>query len=176
MCKLITANSVIGNINQDKKLREEYQALCQKDACERIMISRLESQRVRMRKTTNKGTDIALILAQGTVLKKGDVVFLRKDKIITIEIEPENVAVLTLKLDDTQDHERLALAVRIGHKLGNLHRPIKVEGEKIYVPIQADTEIELLNKIFESTHDYLDITQGKIVFEPDEGLLEHEHK
>lgn len=176
MFKLITANSVIGNINQDKKLREEYQALCQKDSCERIMISRLESQRVRMRKTTNKGTDIALTLAQGTILKKGDVVFLAKDKIITIEIEPENVAVLTLKLDDTQDRVSLALAIRIGHTLGNLHRPIKVEGEKIYVPIQADTEIELLNKIFEPTHDYLDITQDKIVFEPDEGLLEHEHK
>jgi urease accessory protein len=174
--KLITANSVIGNINQDKKLREEYQTLCQKDSCEKIMISRLETQRVRMRKTTNKGTDIALILAQGTVLKKGDVVFLTKDKIITIEIEPENVAVLTLKLDDAQDHEKLTLPIRIGHILGNLHRPIKVKGEKIYVPIQAETEIELLNKIFESIHNYIDITQDKIVFEPDEGLQKHEHK
>lgn len=173
---MITANSVVGNINQDKILREEYQALCQKDLCERITISRLETQRVRMRKITNRGTDIALILAQGTALKNGDVVFLTKDKIIIVEVEPENVAVLTLKLDNIQERDLFALAIRIGHTLGNMHRPIKVEGEKIYVPIQAETEIELLNKIFQSTHDYLDITQDKIIFEPDEGLMEHEHK
>lgn len=175
---MITSNSVFGNISQDKKLQEEYQALCQKDLCERITINRLETQRVRMRKITNKGTDIALILAQGTVLKNGDVVFLTKDKIIIVEIEPEKVAVLTLKLklNKTQNRDLFALAIRIGHTLGNMHRPIKVEGEKIYVPIQAETEIELLNKVFKSTHDYLDITQDEIIFESDEGLMKHEHR
>jgi urease accessory protein len=148
--------------------------LCQKDSCERIIISRLESQRVRMRKTTDKGTDIGLILAQGTVLRNGDVVYAAKDKIIVVEIEPENVAVLTFK-SGAQDRDLFAVAVKIGHTLGNMHRPIKVNGEKIYVPIQADTEIELLNKIFEPVHDHLEITKAKIVFEPEEGMRTHEH-
>jgi len=173
---LITANSVIGNINKDGKLREEYQAFCQKDLCEKLMVSRLESQRVRMRKTTDKGTDIGLVLAYGTVLRNGDIVYLTKDKIIIVEIEAENVAVLSLKKDYSRDYDPFALAVRIGHALGNLHRPIKVIGETIYVPIQADTEIELLNKILEPMHHHLDITKGKIVFEPDEGMQTHEHK
>jgi urease accessory protein len=173
---LITAISVIGNINTNEKLREEYQAFCRKDLCEKIMISRIESQRVRMRKMTDKGTDVGLVLAQGTVLRNGDVIYLTKDKIITVEIEPEIVAVLTFKPDDIQNHDLFALAVRIGHALGNLHRPIKVDEERIYVPIQADTEIELLNKIFEAMHDHLEISKAKIVFEPEEGMQTHEHK
>lgn len=129
---------------------------------------------MRMRKTTDKGTDIGLILAQGTVLRNGDVVYAAKDKIIVVEIEPENVAVLTFK-SGAQDRDLFAVAVKIGHTLGNMHRPIKVNGEKIYVPIQADTEIELLNKIFEPVHDHLEITKAKIVFEPEEGMRTHEH-
>jgi urease accessory protein len=173
---LIIANSVIGNINKDKKLHEEYQVFCQKGLCEKIMVSRLESQRVRMRKTTEKGTDIGLVLAQGMVLKNGDVVYLTEEKIIIVEIEPESVAVLSFKSDDSRGHDLFALAVRIGHSLGNLHRPIKVVGETIYVPIQADTEIDLLKKIFEPLQHHLDIAKDQIVFEPEEGMQTHEHK
>jgi urease accessory protein len=169
-------NSVIGNINKDKKLHEEFQVFCEKGVCEKIMVSRLESQRARMRKKTNKGTDIGLILEQGTTLRNGDVVYKTKDKIIVVELEPEEVAVLSLKNDDSQDYPLFALSVRIGHALGNLHRPIKIVGSTIYLPIQADTEIELLNKIFEPLHHHLDITKAKIVFEPEEGIQTHEHK
>jgi urease accessory protein len=139
------------------------------------MVSRLESQRARMRKTTDKGTDIALILEQGTALRNGDVVYKTKDKIIFVEIEPEEVAVLSIKHDNSHD-SLFGLAVKIGHALGNLHRPIKVIGETIYLPIQADTEIELLNKIFEPLRHHIDITKAKIVFEPEEGMQTHEHK
>jgi urease accessory protein len=173
---LITVDNIIGNINKDKKLREEFQLLCEKDSCERIMVSRLESHRVRMRKITDKGTDIGLILPKGKILKNGDVIYLAKDKIIIIKIEPENVAVLSFKSEDSRDFNLFGLAVRIGHALGNLHRPIKVVGTTIYLPIQADTEIELLNRIFEPMHHHLDITKDKIVFEPEEGTHTHEHQ
>jgi len=175
MKKLITINSVIGNIKRDKKLQENYTALCQKGLCEKIVISRLESQRVRMRKTTDKGTDAGLSFAPGTVLRNGDVVYQTEVKMIVVELEPENVAVLTLKRDDAEEHDLFEVAVRIGHAIGNLHRPIKIEGEKIYLPIQAQTEIELLKKIFAPIHDHLSITQEKIIFETDEGLQTHEH-
>lgn len=173
---MITIDKVIGNINGDKKLHEDFQMLCEKDSCEKIMVSRLESQRVRMRKITDKGTDVGLVLSKGTVLKNGDVVYLTKDKIIIIEIEPEDVAVLNFKLEDSRDFDLFRLAVRIGHVLGNMHRPIKVVGKTIYIPIQADTEIELLNKIFEPMHHHLDIAKDRIIFKPEEGTHTHEHK
>jgi urease accessory protein len=171
---LITADSVIGNITKDDKLGDEYNMLCQRGLCEKIVISRLESQRVRMRKTTNKGTDVGLTLAPGTVLRNGDIIYLTKEKMIVVEIEPENVAILSLR-SVVDDHELFATAVRIGHALGNLHRPMKIDGVKIYVPIQADTEIELLHKIFENVRVHLEIARTKIVFEAEEGMPTHEH-
>lgn len=171
---MITVDSVIGNITKDDKLCDEYNMLCQNGLCEKIVISRLESQRVRMRKTTNKGTDVGLTLAPGTVLRNGDIIYLKKEKMIAVEIEPENVAVLSLKPSE-DNHELFATAVRIGHALGNLHRPMKIDGVKIYVPIQADTEIELLHKIFENVHVNLEITKTKIIFEAEEGMPTHEH-
>jgi urease accessory protein len=172
---LITINSIIGNIKKDKKLQEDYKSLCQKGLCEKIVVSRLESQRVRMRKTTDKGSDTGLSFTQGTVIRNGDVVYMTEAKMIVVEVEPEDVAVLTLKRDDAKDNDLFELAVRIGHAIGNLHRPIKIEGEKIYLPIQAQTEIELLKKIFAPINDHLSIRQDKIVFETDEGLQTHEH-
>lgn len=171
---MITVNSIVGNIHKDKKLYEENQIMCQKNLSEKIVISRLESKRVRMRKTSNKGTDVGLILALGTVLKNGDIVYLTKDKIIVVEIKPENVAVLTVKRN-IQNNDLFELAIKIGHTLGNLHRPIKVNERKIYVPIQADSELELLNRIFSKIRDHIDITKEKVVLEPEEGTEIHEH-
>jgi urease accessory protein len=127
-----------------------------------------------MRKTTDKGTDVGITLEPGTILRNGDVLYHSTDKIITVELEPENVAVLTFKRE-TADDELFEVAVKIGHAIGNLHRPIKVEGEKVFLPIQADSEIELLNKVFAHILDHLTITKDRMVFEPDEGLYTHEH-
>ncbi len=173
---MITVDTIIGNIDKDKKLREEFKMFCDEASCEKIMISRLESQRVRMRKITDKGTDVGIILPKGTILKDGDVIHQTKDKMIIIEIEPEDVAVLSFNAEDSQDYNLFGLAVRIGHALGNMHRPIKVVGKTIYIPIQADAEIELLNRIFEPMKHHLHITKDKIIFEPEEGTHTHEHK
>jgi urease accessory protein len=172
---LISVATVLGNVRKDEKLREEYQALCKKGQCEKITVSRLESRRARMRKTTDKGTDVGMTLEPGTILRNGDVIYHSNDKMITVELEPENVAVLTFKRENAEEDELFEVAVKIGHAIGNLHRPIKVEGEKVFLPIQADSEMELLNKTFAHILDHLTITKDKMVFEPEEGLYTHEH-
>jgi urease accessory protein len=68
---LITIDSVLGNIKKDNNLGQKYDEMCVSSACETIKISRWESERVRMRKTSDKGTDIALTLPQGTHLRHG---------------------------------------------------------------------------------------------------------
>jgi urease accessory protein len=96
------------------------------------------------------------------------------DKMITIELEPENLAVVEVK-DNIDEHDAVQLPVAIGHAIGNLHRPIKLEGRKIYFPIQTDSEIEMFKKIFGRVLDHLEISQAKMVFEPEEGMDIHEH-
>ena len=145
--------------------------------CESIRINRMEAQRVRMRKTSSKGTDIALTLAPGTKLRHGDVLMVANDKMITVELEPENVAVIQIKNNIHEHHndDPIQVPVTIGHAIGNLHRPIKLEGRKIYFPIQTDSEIEMFKKIFSTLSDHLEISRTKMVFEPEEGVDVHEH-
>lgn len=171
---MITADSVIGNINRDQKLKEKYEEMCKRKLCETIKISRLESQRVRMRKTSDKGTDIALTLVQGTKLRHCDVVMLTEDKMVVVEIEPENVAMIEIK-DNIHEDDIVEIPVRVGHTIGNLHRPIKLEGNKIYFPIQADTELEMFKKLFAPINDHLEIKKTMMVFEPEEDTEVHEH-
>jgi urease accessory protein len=171
---LITIDSVIGNINKNINLNEKYMEMYHKKVCEVVKISRLESQRVRMRKTSNKGTDIALILPQGTQLRHGDVIMVTEEKMVIVEMEPENVAVIEIK-DNVRNHDIIEIPVRVGHTIGNLHRPLKLEGNKIYFPIQADSELEIFRKLFAPIAEHLEINSTKMVFEPEEGTEIHEH-
>jgi urease accessory protein len=171
---MITIDSVIGNMYHDSDLRKRYAEMSSKSLSEFIKINRTEAQRVRMRKTSSKGTDIAVTLTPGTKLRHGDVLLIANDKMIIIELEPENVAVIEMK-DNIHENDIVQLPARVGHAIGNLHRPIKVEGRKIYFPIQADQEIDMFKKIFAPVLDHLEISQAKIVFEPEEGMDIHEH-
>jgi urease accessory protein len=171
---MITFNSIIGNLYHDSNLRKRYEEMSSQSLCESIRINRMEAQRVRMRKRSSKGTDIALTTTPGTRLRHGDVLMAGNDKMITIELEPENLAVVEVK-DNIHEHDAVQVPVTIGHAIGNLHRPIKLEGRKIYFPIQTDSEIEMFKKIFGRLLDHLEITQAKMVFEPEVGTDVHEH-
>ena len=173
---MITVSSIIGNIKKDTNLGQKYDEMCRTASaeCETIKISRLESERVRMRKTSDKGTDVALTLPQGTHLKHGDVLLLAENKMLVVEIEPENVAMLEIK-GNLDDDDIIRLPVTVGHTIGNLHRPIKIEENKIYFPIQADSEIDMFRKLLGSANEHIKITNTKIVFEPDEAMNIHEH-
>ena len=171
---MITINSIIGNIYHDENLRKRYEDMSSQSLCESIRINRIEAQRVRMRKRSSKGTDIALTTTPGTRLRHGDVLMAGNDKMITIELEPENLAVVEVR-DNIHEHDAVQVPVTIGHAIGNLHRPIKLEGRKIYFPIQTDSEIEMFKKTFGRLLDHLEITQAKMVFEPEEETDVHEH-
>lgn len=127
----------------------------------------MEAHRVRMRKPTDRGSDVAIILPAGSILSHGDVVALSKDRMIVVEIEPEDVAVITVRPKDFR------AAVLIGHIIGNLHRPVKVEGKKIMLPIQADDEIKFLKWQLSHVASGIRITKSKMVFEPE--VESHEH-
>src|SRR6478752_6469417 len=92
---MITVNSILGNV-KDAQFADQYEQLSRINSCEVIRIQRSESQRVRMRKTSDKGTDIAFTLPQGIQIRHKDVVLSSPNKMIIIEIEPESVATISL--------------------------------------------------------------------------------
>lgn len=171
---MITIESVVGNIHRDHSLRRRYDEMSSRSLSEAVRISRTESQRVRMRKVSSKGTDVAITLPSGTKLRHGDVLLLANDRMITLELEPENVAMVEVRENIHQD-DLVEVPVRIGHTIGNLHRPIKTEGRKIYFPIQTDAEIEMFRKMFGPLLDHLTISNTRMVFEPAEGMDVREH-
>lgn len=171
---MITINSISGNIHHDENLRKRYEDMSSRSLCESIRINRMEAQRVRMRKRSSNGTDIAITLTPGSKLRHGDVLMIESDRMVIVELEPENLAVMQVK-DNIHEHDAVQVPATIGHAIGNLHRPIKIEGRTIYFPIQADSEIEMFKKIFGGLLEHVEITQTKMVFEPEEGTDVHEH-
>jgi urease accessory protein len=170
---MININSIVGNIRDDDKLTLKYRVMSENRLSEIVQISRTEAGRVRMRKTSDKGNDVAIALPQNTHLRNGDVLLLTADRMIVVEITPEKVAVVSFKTI-TDDH-LFETAVRVGHTIGNLHRPIRLEDNKIFIPIQADSELDLLRKLFGQAVEHVEISSTNIVFEPEEGTGMHEH-
>jgi urease accessory protein len=171
---LIRVDSVLGNINKDKELKKKYDEMTVRKASETIKISRLESPRVRMRKLSDKGTDVALTLPPGTRLKHGDIIILTENKMVVVGMEPEEVIMIEIR-DNIHKDDIVEVTARIGHTIGNLHKPIRLEVNKIYFPIQADTELEIFKKLLEPFNQYLDIKKTTMVFEHEDGAGMHEH-
>ncbi|HYY68085.1 MAG TPA: hypothetical protein VE572_07045 [Nitrososphaeraceae archaeon] len=171
---MIQINKIVGNINSDSGLYEKYQDMLRKDKVEKIQVSRLEADRIRMRKVSNKGTDLALTLAPGSHIYDGDVVLLAEERMVIAKRETENVAIVTLN-NDASTQQILDTAVKLGHIIGNMHRPIKVANNKVYFPIQSDSEIELFKKLLYNLRENIDIKTENIIFEPDLGYDIHGH-
>ena len=175
---MLTIDNIIGNIYNNDKLVTSFKEFVSKQQDETFLITRPESQRQRMRKVSNKGTDIALNLHPGSHhLIHGDVLLLHDNQIVVVKIEPENVLQVEI-LKDTlinNNDSQLQIPVQIGHTIGNLHRPIKLDGPRIIFPVQAESEIEMFRKLFHPFHHHIEIQSKMIVFEPDETMNVHEH-
>jgi urease accessory protein len=148
--------------------------MLKKDKVEKIQVSRLEADRVRMRKVSNKGTDLAVTLVPGSHICDGDVVLLAEERMVIAKRDTENVAIVTLN-NDASTQQILDTAIKLGHIIGNMHRPIKITSNKVYFPIQSDSEIQLFKKLFYTLKQNIDITIKNIIFEPDSGFDIHGH-
>jgi len=171
---MIHINKIIGNINFDSHLNDKYKDMMKNGRVEKIEITRLESDRTRMRKTSDKGTDLALVIDAGSHINDGDVVLLTEDKMVIAIRVSENVATISLKGIMSED-QLFKTAIKLGHTIGNMHRPIKITNGKISFPIQAQSEIELFQKLLSNLKDNIDIKNENIIFEPEDGYNIHEH-
>lgn len=171
---MIHIDKIIGNINSDSHLKDKYQDMLRRDHVERIEITRLESERSRIRKVSDKGTDLALIMIPGSHINDGDVLLLTEEKMVIAKRISENVAIISLKGDISAD-QLFERVIKLGHTIGNMHRPIRVANGKIYFPIQSESEIELFQKLLFNLRDNLDIKSENIIFEPDPGYDIHGH-
>lgn len=163
---MLTITSISGNIFHDRG----YESL-KTGNFERLKISRSELEKSRIRRLTDKGTDVGLALSSGEILHHGDVLS-NNEKTIVIEQLPEKVISIRLRNEKTS---RVDLLVLIGHIIGNRHRPISIKNDIVSFPIQADSELEVFEKLFYDIINDVELSIEEMIFNPHTGARVHDH-
>ncbi|MGA2517942.1 MAG: urease accessory protein UreE [Thermodesulfobacteriota bacterium] len=102
-----------------------------------IVLGWEERRKPRQRLTTKKGSEIALALPTGTILKDGDILYLDDRCYVTVEEAKEDVIVIS--------PEDMAEGAAIAYEIGNRHLPISIENGTIATPQNLQME-EFLKK------------------------------
>jgi len=130
-------------------------------ASEQLVLPFELRQRSRLRATTVSGTELALLLPRGTVLRDGDRLRAVNGLIVAVQAAAESVS--TARSDD------VAQFARVCYHLGNRHMPLQVgEGWLRYL---ADHVLDRM-----VTELGLTVVHEQAVFEPEAGAYhQHEH-
>ena len=165
---MLIVNTILGNIYKDSKLAKKIEDAIQRGKFRRLILSRTEMEKSRLRKKTEDGFDVGLALDWGTKLQHGDIIS-ESTEIILIEQLPEKILIVKFRENDK------ALFLLIGHIIGNRHRPISIKNECISFPIHDDSEMELFERLFHEVIDKIDLSIEEQRFIPHVSMDVHEH-
>ena len=165
---MLIVNTVLGNIYKDDQLAKKIEDSKKQGKFRRLLLSRIEMEKTRLRKKTDDGFDIGFILEPGTKLQHGDVIS-ESDETILIEQLPEKILVVKFK------ENRKDLFLLVGHIIGNRHRPISIRNETISFPIHDDSEMELFERLFHEVIHEIDLSIDEQRFSPHTSMDVHEH-
>ena len=141
---MLLANAISGNLHASKRVAGMWRRAESSGAAERLFMTRTDMDKVRIRRKTDKGTDIGIVLERWIRLRHGDVLDVG-GKVILIEQMPEQViSVFVRKASAAKTAKAAFLA---GHAIGNRHRPIAVGKGKVSFPIQDPSELHLFQSL-----------------------------
>ena len=165
---MLIVNTVLGNIYKDDQLAKKIEDSKEQGKFRRLLLSRIEMEKTRLRKKTDDGFDIGFVLEPGTKLQHGDVIS-GSNETILIEQLPEKTLVVKFK------ENRKDLFLLVGHIIGNRHRPISIRNETISFPIHDDSEMELFERLFHEVINEIDLSIDEQCFIPHTSMDVHEH-
>ncbi|PXF27666.1 MAG: Urease accessory protein [Thaumarchaeota archaeon] len=165
---MLIVNTVLGNIYKDDQLAKKIEDSKEQGKFRRLLLSRIEMEKSRLRKKTDDGFDIGFILEPGTKLQHGDVIS-ESDETILIEQLPEKTLTVKFKQNDKN------LFLLVGHIIGNRHRPISIRNETISFPINDNSEMELFERLFHEVIHEIDLSIDEQRFIPHTSMDVHEH-
>ncbi len=160
---MLSQTAIVGNI-----FTENGSQILKGKPYEKLQIERHDLEKNRLPRTTDKGTDIAIALERGARLHHGDILK-NGESLVVIEQAPEKVITVRTKEDS---HDTLVL---LGHIIGNRHRPISLEGRSVTFPIQAESELEVFERLFEPIIGKIEMRVEEKIYLPDERMNVHEH-
>lgn len=164
--------SVVGNIHKSMLLSKEYRKMKAAGKSETMSLSRADMQRMRLRRKTDSGSDVGIIMQPDAWLKDGDVLVFTKEKFVVVRQLREKV--LSVKVREHDPVGTAEVSALVGHAIGNRHRPIAVDGRTITFPIMADSELEVFQRLLPMGSVRLKIEEK--VFQPSGVTISnHEH-
>ncbi len=129
-------DGIVGNIDDDPDLAAEIDAHEAADTLETAVLDHTERKRSRLRVTTDAGTDLGVLVDQPE-LTAGDVLVLDDEHAVVVAFEEREAFVIEFSTAETA----VATGVELGHRIGNQHWDLAVDGATIYVPVDADRAI-----------------------------------
>jgi urease accessory protein len=160
---VLTSASIVGNI-----FTENGSQIIKEKVFEKLHISRNDLEKNRLRRTTDRGTDISIVLERNSKLHHGDILK-HEENFIIIYQTPEKVITVKTKEDSFE------LQVLLGHIIGNMHRSISLEGRTVTFPIQAESELDIFKRLFTPIIEKIDMNTEEKVYKPDSRMNVHEH-
>ena len=160
---MLSSVSIVGNI-----FTENGSHILKEKTFEKLQISRNDLEKNRLRRTTDKGTDVSIVLERGSKLQHGDILN-HSESFIVIYQTPEKVITIKTKEDSFE------LMVLLGHIIGNRHRPISLEGRTVTFPIQAESELEVFQRLFTPIIGKIEMSIEEKIYMPDQRMNVHEH-
>ena len=160
---MLSSVSIVGNI-----FTENGSQIIKEKVFEKLQISRYDLEKNRLRRTTDKGTDISIVLERGSKLQHGDILN-HGESFIVIYQTPEKVITVKIKEDSFE------LLVLLGHIIGNRHRPISLENRSVTFPIQAESELEIFERLFAPIIEKIEMSVEEKIYIPDQRMNVHEH-
>ena len=131
---MIRVDGVVGSTD-DPDLADEIAAHDERGTLETVTLDSADRRKSRLRVATDAGTDLG-VLVDKPELAAGDVLVCDDDRAVVVAFESREAFVIELP-----DSSRPAATVELGHRIGNQHWDIAVEGRTVYVPVEADRAI-----------------------------------
>ncbi len=136
---MIIIENILGNIGDP-----EWTSRLDAANVDLLQVGQWEAQKSRFRKSTAKGTEVAVALDRGTYIRDGDVLLwdAQAATAVVAQIDMREVMVVHLEsLARLPPDIAMRTCVELGHAMGNQHWPALVKGGLVYVPLTVDRKV-----------------------------------
>ncbi len=113
----------------EPELGERLHELQHRGAVEYLVLEREDTQRRRLRATTDKGTECAIALPRSQKLANGAVLLLEAGRAIVVRMKEERWLALAPR--------DVPAAIELGYFAGNMHWRVSVDGPVLHIALEG---------------------------------------
>jgi urease accessory protein len=128
---MLLLDRIIGHAS-DPRIADALHHVDHRDGVEYLTLSELDTQRHRLRVTTDRGTDCAIALSRAEHLANGAVLWLDHDRAVVVRMQ--ETPWLALRPSDA------GAALELGYFAGNMHWKVEFEGALLRIALHGPLE------------------------------------